>query len=204
MRGDGSRTHTFDSRSDPLTWLGLKEAGDQSLKRLHVFMLLRETDGRVLRVARLDALADFERSLSDEWTATEHELVDENAQRPPIRTLPVTPVPDDLWTHVLGRATSRVRFADAELGEAKVAELCLPLRVEDYVLWLQVAIDDVARMQMLERKCDARGEKYDGRDVASKFVYLHDLEELAAEARLHDEPEVLRVLVRLVQLNDEL
>ena len=67
------------------------------------------------------------------------------------------------------------RRANAELGEAKVAELCLPLRVEDYVLWLQVAIDDVARMQMLERKCDARGEKYDGLDVASKFVYLGDL-----------------------------
>ena len=41
---------------------------------------------------------------------------------------------------------------DAELGEAKVAKLCLPLRVEDYVLWLQVAVHNVVLVQVLHRR----------------------------------------------------
>jgi hypothetical protein len=42
--------------------------------------------------------------------------------------------------HVLGRAAHRVRLADAELGQAHVAELAVAARVQDDVLGLEVPI----------------------------------------------------------------
>jgi len=57
---------------------------------------------------------------------------------------------DQLRREVLGRAAEGVGAVGHLLGEAEVAELDETVAVQQYVLGLEIAIDDVPLVQVLE------------------------------------------------------
>ena len=99
--------------------------------------------------------------------AVDH-LVDQDAQRPPVHALSVRlrvnereegdHFPDDFWSKVLGSATKGMRSVsfDSLLGEAKVRDADVTLRIEDEILRLQVSVDDVVVVEMANPHRDFR------------------------------------------------
>lgn len=72
------------------------------------------------------------------------------------------------------------------------------MSVEEQVLRLEIAIDDVARVQVIKRLDDARRVEARGRFVEVAAV-AKDRPQLAAQARLHQHVHELVVAVRVVQ-----
>lgn len=83
-------------------------------------------------------------------------LVDQDAQRPPVHALPVRHLPQDLGRQVLGRAAQRLRRVALHvlLRQAEVRDADVALGVQEEVLGLQVAVDDVVLMQMGDAQHD--------------------------------------------------
>ena len=126
--------------------------------------------------------------------AHEH-LVDEHARRPPVDGLAVALGLDDLGREVLGRAAERPRAVLDQLGEAEVDDLQVALAVEQQVLGLEVAVDDVAVVEVLEREHHRRAVEGGG-GLVELALLLQQREELAALADLEHHVQVGAVLVR--------
>lgn len=105
--------------------------------------------GRAIKMARTPDLArqyPFVRSqvrvVVKRRVPSQH-LKDQHAQRPPVRRLPVPFALDDLRRKVLWRAAQRPRPVRHLLREPKVRDPHMPLRVQQNVLRLQVAVHHV-------------------------------------------------------------
>jgi hypothetical protein len=59
-----------------------------------------------------------------------------------------------LWRQIVGRAAERPGDVWHLLGKSKIGNLQVPVPIEQQVLRLQVTVDDVERMQVIERQCD--------------------------------------------------
>ena len=103
-------------------------------------------------------------------------LVEEHSKRPPVDLDAVALCQQDFWCKVFGRAAEGwhrgsngdqheagqtrpvarrptvrpVRLGHVELAQAKVAQRNVPVVVEEDVLWLEVAVDDVEGVEVLE------------------------------------------------------
>lgn len=116
------------------------------------------------------------------------QLIDEYAQRPPIRTLPVSLLGphDDLGSQVLGRAAEGEGAVVGQfLSEAKVGDLHVSLAVDQQVLGLQVAVDDILLVHVADGQQDLADVEH-GHVVAKTAVLAQPVEELAARAELED------------------
>lgn len=56
-----------------------------------------------------------------------------------------------LWRHVIWRATERICRRLAVFCEAEVGELDVPVVVDQDILRLQVAVNDVERVEVIQR-----------------------------------------------------
>ena len=72
----------------------------------------------------------------------------------PVNRFVVAFVGHDLGREVIGRAAERPRLVRHALGETKVCDLEMAVPVEQQVFRLQVTVDDVPRVQILERQRD--------------------------------------------------
>lgn len=143
---------------------------------------------------------DFDRVLVPEGRVPRQELVDEDAQGPPVDGGGVALVVDDLGGQVLGGSAEGVGLdrggvAVAEaLGEAKVDELDVPVRVEEEVLGLHVAVGDAALLlvQVLEDEHDLG--RVEARDFLVEAPELAQVrEELAARDVVEQDVEEVAV-----------
>ena len=106
-----------------------------------------------------------------------------------------------LGTHVVGRAARRVRQVLGPFGEAEVGELEVAVVLDEYILGLEVAIDDVVDVQVLER------EEYVGR-VEARLVLvkaaslLQQQVQVAVAHEIETKVDVRAVLEAEVQLDD--
>mmetsp|Transcript_43462 Transcript_43462/g.114205 ORF Transcript_43462/g.114205 Transcript_43462/m.114205 type:complete len:283 (-) Transcript_43462:2675-3523(-) len=111
-----------------------------------------EREDGAVDLAHLGALEGWE---------PEEELVDDDTKGPPVRCGLEAPrlASDRLWSHVERRAHDRRVLGDivgayvlacGDVRQPKVGQLEPPRRAEQHVLWLEVAVDDAARVQVLE------------------------------------------------------
>lgn len=104
-----------------------------------------------------DILVDDQGIVISEGVDACYHLIDEHAQRPPVHWLPVSLILQDLRSQVLRRPAQSKRPILNRLGKAKISQLEVPIGGDEDVLWLQVAVDDVAGVQVLEDADDVRG-----------------------------------------------
>mmetsp|Transcript_22937 Transcript_22937/g.71285 ORF Transcript_22937/g.71285 Transcript_22937/m.71285 type:complete len:365 (-) Transcript_22937:220-1314(-) len=134
-----------------------------------------------------------------------HEHVGDDADGPHVALFGVVP-PDDLRRHVERRAHGQVHVLLALVvvpREPEVDELDLRLHVlalEEEVLELEVAVHDVVEVQVAHGAHDLLHERRGGLLVVVVLRQaVEPVQELAALAVLHDEPEVLLVREALVE-----
>mmetsp|Transcript_23756 Transcript_23756/g.77246 ORF Transcript_23756/g.77246 Transcript_23756/m.77246 type:complete len:381 (+) Transcript_23756:1416-2558(+) len=156
-----------------------------------------------------EAVAPFENELHllhrvvvDERRSPVQELVDEHAHGPPVNA-PVVPVPGHhLGREVVGRAARREGFLALlqNLCEPKVDNFDVPLRVDEQVLRLEVAVRNLRLLHVSERHHNAADEES---AVAFVDVVLLKVDkELAAAYALEEHEERALVPVRAVQPHD--
>lgn len=95
-------------------------------------------------------------------------------------------------------------MADLQLfGETEIHQFDVAVGVEEEVLGLEVAVNDPTAVQVFKGLDDA-GRVEAGRVVVEIAAVAQDRPQLAAQAGLHQHVEVLAILERLVQLDDEI
>mmetsp|Transcript_112654 Transcript_112654/g.305867 ORF Transcript_112654/g.305867 Transcript_112654/m.305867 type:complete len:545 (-) Transcript_112654:30-1664(-) len=113
---------------------------------------------------------------------------------------------DQLWSHVLRRATLRIRLAQGEAREAQVAKLRIARPGQQDVAWLDVPVYDVALVQVLQSCGDARqveARRVAPLDRAPAVLEVDDLLQGAAARGLLDHVDKVSVLVGQKQADDE-
>mmetsp|Transcript_98600 Transcript_98600/g.317899 ORF Transcript_98600/g.317899 Transcript_98600/m.317899 type:complete len:782 (-) Transcript_98600:805-3150(-) len=174
-----------------------------------------EGDGRrgperevALADARQDLAEDVGRVVQAllvlEGRGAAEQLVGEDAERPPVHHAVVARVPDDLRRDVLRGAADGHRLAEHKLGKAEVAQLYVSVGVNQQVLGLEVAEDDVPLVDVRQRADDAGDdEAVHARRPEAGREAVHVRVEVPAEHGLKDEVEVVVVLERPVQPRHE-
>eukprot|EP00964_Phaeocystis_antarctica_P127835 scaffold91543_cov33-Phaeocystis_antarctica.AAC.1 len=103
-------------RAEPLGLRRMEQLADQ------VLGLRRDLLG-ILDVTRYDIRVEVHRVSPLKGRVAHEELEEQDAHRPPVHSLVVPLVENDLWCHVLRRATDGPRAVLDALGEAKVDHL---------------------------------------------------------------------------------
>jgi hypothetical protein len=78
----------------------------------------------------------------------------------PISSLRVSFSNHDFRRNVLRRSTdgeSQLFFTVANFGQAKISDFNMPLRVQQYIFWLQISVDYISGMQILDGQQDFGG-----------------------------------------------
>ena len=108
----------------------------------------------------------------------------------------------DLGRQVVGGTAEGPCDVGHLLGEAKVGDLEVAVAVEQQVLGLQVAVDDVVRVQVVEGQGDLGGVEL-GDGVGEALGLAQQTEQLAALDKVHDHVQVLGVLEGAPQGDEE-
>lgn len=84
-------------------------------------------------------------------------FIKKDSERPPIDGLRVTVFAQDFGGHVVWSTTHRMGelpFPEKLLTQPEVCQLHVSFTAQQYVLWLQVSVDDTLRVQVLESNHD--------------------------------------------------
>mmetsp|Transcript_114833 Transcript_114833/g.278751 ORF Transcript_114833/g.278751 Transcript_114833/m.278751 type:complete len:254 (+) Transcript_114833:448-1209(+) len=108
-----------------------------------------------------------------------------------------------LGRQVLGCAAQRVGAVLDVLGETEVYNLDVACLVDEQVLGLEVAIQDLARVQVVERVEHTRGVEASVADLDGATGALQAVEQLAALNQFEQHVQAMLVLVGLEHLQDE-
>lgn len=171
--------------------------------------LLQDGDallGHVDRVERLvfeDGVEDLLLVVALERALTEEHLVDEDAKGPPVDRATVALLEEDLGRHELGRAAEggrRRAVVHAFLAETVVGHLDVAVEREEDVVELEIAVDDAAPMQELERQQDLG--RVEARPTRGELLALDVQHQVAAAgsisvvgARRRAAPDILHAQV---------
>mmetsp|Transcript_20183 Transcript_20183/g.47156 ORF Transcript_20183/g.47156 Transcript_20183/m.47156 type:complete len:246 (-) Transcript_20183:444-1181(-) len=87
-----------------------------------------------------------------EWRQADCHLVQQNAQAPPVYSFSVTLLEHNFRRNIIRRPDNSIRslLRDSVLGESKVGELDKPIHVQEDVLRLEIAIDNIHFMQIFQ------------------------------------------------------
>mmetsp|Transcript_20222 Transcript_20222/g.60416 ORF Transcript_20222/g.60416 Transcript_20222/m.60416 type:complete len:489 (-) Transcript_20222:378-1844(-) len=178
--------------------VGPQQPGDEHLRI--TLALLRELHA-------VDALQHLLvgglRELRAEGRLPGEQLVEEDAQAPPVLRLPVAQPRDHLGRQVVRRAAGGVGLVRDELRQPHVSDLEVAPLIEDQVLGLQVPVDDPPLVKVLEGK-DATGDVEEGMPLLPEEALSPVRgKELAAHRGLEKEEEHVPLVVRPVHLDDE-
>ena len=143
---------------------------------------------------------DLRRRLGLEGQPAREELVEDDADRVEIAARVERIAARLLGAHVLGRAAhdagardARLLRLGAHLGQAEVDDLdevaARPHRLEDDVLGLEIAVDDVLVVRLGERR-ERLPEHVDDAPEGQRPVLVGDAREVAPAQELHDEVEL--------------
>mmetsp|Transcript_5504 Transcript_5504/g.14531 ORF Transcript_5504/g.14531 Transcript_5504/m.14531 type:complete len:369 (-) Transcript_5504:845-1951(-) len=111
-------------------------------------------------------------------------------------------VRDDLGCQILGRAAERPCAVLQDLREPEVDELEVAVFVEQQILGLEVAVDDLERVHVRKHRGDGRRVKL-GRLVKERRALREQREELTPERELFQHVELSRILVGVDEGEDE-
>ncbi len=171
---------------------------------------IRRDRRRVRRRLRQVHQDDLRGRLRLEGQPSRKELVENDADRVEVAARVERVAATLLGRHVLGRAAHdsgardrRLRFLDLHLREAEVDDLhevaAAAHRLEDDVLGLEVAVDDVEVMRFGERR-ERLSEHVDHAPERERPVLVRHAREVFAAQVLHDEVEL--AVVGLAEIDD--
>lgn len=131
-----------------------------------------------------------------------YHLLNQNPKRPPVYRLAMALVHNNLRCDLLRRATQCLRLGGAVLGEPEISDLQVAVTVDQHVLGLEVALDDVLAVQVFEDECGLGSlvacfhfvETVDRAEVGEEFAALNKLKEYL---------EVLVILGLALVVDDE-
>lgn len=176
-------------------------------------------------LAAHDLLVDLDRLIGEEWWISCCHLVDQNAQCPPVHRLVVALAEDDLGRQIFRCAAQGPRPTLHPLGEAKVGDLQVTLRVDQEILRLQIPVDQIEVVKVLEREYNLSRVKTRVRlreaadlakmaeHLATGYIFQHHVQirvVLEVEAQRYEERETDRLqypllverVLHLLQLDD--
>ena len=94
----------------------------------------------------------------------------------PIDTFVVALGADNLRSEIIGRATQSPGNVRNLLGKPKIGNLEMPMSVQEQILWLEIAVDDVHAVKIVQCQCDLCGIEFGYRvgealsvDVSKEF-----------------------------------
>lgn len=108
-------------------------------------------------------------------------------------------------SHIFGRTTESPSFAARLqlLGKAKVHQLYISLFIQQQILWLQIPVDNVARVQIVKRLHNASCIESSGGIIEVALITQYR-PEFATQAALHQHIQILLVFEGLEQFHNEL
>eukprot|EP00052_Salpingoeca_macrocollata_P001405 m.25420 g.25420 ORF g.25420 m.25420 type:complete len:418 (-) comp11365_c0_seq1:149-1402(-) len=133
-------------------------------------------------------------------------LKHQHTVRPPVCSLVVASAADNFWRHVFHCPAEREGFAcvviDAFFAQAKVGQGHVPHLVQQDVFWLQVAVHNAIRVEMLQ------GQAYFSKVKSHILFREHDFagqacEEIAALQKVHDQIQLALRLECVVQAHNK-
>mmetsp|Transcript_34183 Transcript_34183/g.72767 ORF Transcript_34183/g.72767 Transcript_34183/m.72767 type:complete len:230 (+) Transcript_34183:661-1350(+) len=126
-----------------------------------------------------------------------------DADCPPIHCIGVALALDDLRCEVVRRAASSVGLADDELGKTHVRNLDAALVRDQYVLWLEIPVDDMPLVAVVESEDHAGNIELGMSLQPIEALAAISGMKLAPHCRLHKQVERFGAVVRLKKLDDE-
>mmetsp|Transcript_119210 Transcript_119210/g.297406 ORF Transcript_119210/g.297406 Transcript_119210/m.297406 type:complete len:313 (+) Transcript_119210:16-954(+) len=158
--------------------------------------------------ASQDPSVDLWRVGRSERTRASHQLVQEDPEAPPIRSVAVAGVAcfHNFWGHVARRPANSIRavfWPGQTRRHAKVAQLAVPGPIEHHVLHLNVAVDHPLAVQVLQRPQHARHVEAGVPLRAVEAVPDVHGAKVASQSRLHQEEEVLAAVECCDEPDDE-
>ena len=115
--------------------------------------LLVEVAGE-LDLALEDLLVDGHWVLIIEWIDSSNHLVRQNSESPPVNWLAVTFIEEHLWGQILWGTAKSVGSGLAVFGKSEVCQFQVALLINQNILWLQISVNNVQRVQILEHEGD--------------------------------------------------
>lgn len=166
-----------------------------------VALRVREVDGLLL-----DQLVHFGIILRARVEGREphNHLVSQNTEGPPVHGEGVAALDQDLGSQVVGGSAERerLRISFEHLRQPEVGQANVPVLVHQDIFRLQIAVDDVFRVQVAQGHGDLNGIEAGALlREASDLAEVH--EELAAAHEAHDEENLLLRLEDVAHANKE-
>lgn len=149
-----------------------------------------------------DLLVDLNRLISKEWRVPRSHFIDQHSQRPPIDGLVVSLGQDDFWGQILWGTTQRPRPSLHSFREPEIGNLQVSVVVNQKILRLQISVDQVQRVQILERQHDLSGVEA-GVGFAETADSPQMREHLTATNELEDHVEIGVVLEGVLHVDQE-
>lgn len=104
-----------------------------------------------------DVLVDHQRVVVGEGVDARNHLVDQHSQSPPVHGLAVSLVLQNFWSEILWGSTKGESSIFYGFGEAEIREFEVAVGANEDVFGLEVAVDDVAGVEVLEDENDVGG-----------------------------------------------
>lgn len=166
-----------------------------------VALRVREVDGLLL-----DQLVHFRIILRARVERREphNHLVSQNAEGPPVHGEGVAALDQDLGSQVVGGSAERerLRISFEHLRQPEVGQANVPVLVHQNIFRLQIAVDDVFRVQVAQGHGDLNGIEAGALlREASHLAEVH--EELAATHESHNEENLLFCLEYIAHTDKE-
>lgn len=122
----------------------------KDLASLHLTNCLLVELSRKFNLSLQNVLIDVHGIVIGEWIDADIHFVDEDTECPPVDRFSMSLVEKDLRSKVLGGSTERKRPGLDDFGEAEVCQFQIAIFANKKILWFQVSIDNVLRMEILE------------------------------------------------------
>ena len=184
--------------------IGLEQMFHQTLripKKKNSWQFLLIISAGEFDLAFQDLLVDEHGVLVGEGVDASQHLVQKNAKSPPIYGFAVTLVQQHFRRQILRRAAEGVGAPFALLREAEISQLEVAPLVDENVLWLEVAVDDILAVEVFKHADDLRS--VEPRNSMTSLLRLRHFkrpdraqisEELAASHELQHEIQITLVL----------
>mmetsp|Transcript_92670 Transcript_92670/g.265619 ORF Transcript_92670/g.265619 Transcript_92670/m.265619 type:complete len:200 (-) Transcript_92670:1198-1797(-) len=150
-----------------------------------------------------DVFVDLKHVVCVERHPSGHHRKHHDAKCPPIHSSIVAGLLQRLGRQVVRGAAYRVRLSDDHLGDAQVGDLAVALVVDENVLELDVAVDDLLGMDVVDPEGHASCEEGGLVFAAVPIQVCIESEQLASKSWLHQQVDAIHILVRGDQPHDK-
>jgi len=157
-----------------------------------------------LILSRLDLFKHFISAGSSEWQLADHEHVKNASKRPNVTLVRIVAI-EHFWSHEVGCARVRLHMHWRIFCETEVHQAHFTVSAKHDIFWLDIAVRNSESMAMLKSlqtlQDNVCSPAFSIRLSFFDAVFV-TIEEFASRAQLHDQVQVVLVIVRLKVLDN--